>query len=225
MQRSATQQCSEALSHTVGPVWNSPSSAQHTAQRTMNVLVRGEVAGGDSSYGAPSPVRRQSKQTSEGTVLTPRYAFGVTGPVRDNVGVVTIPDSRSDSSSLAVEYLVHPIGQQIGLYRVEDGSMQFFSGRAKNVREVLAMTVSPNKRSVAVCERVSDAATGQVSVYSASDCKRIRTLTHPLKGDFVSCAFSGDGKLLAAVGASDSDSSFLAGELKEAYGVCTQACV
>lgn len=42
---------------------------------------------------------------------------------------------------------------QVALHRIDDGSMKFLTGRQKNVREVLALSVSPNKRVIAVCER------------------------------------------------------------------------
>lgn len=38
----------------------------------------------------------------------------------------------------------------------------------------------------------------QVSVYLVANCKRIRTMLFPGKGDFVTCAFSGDSKWLVA---------------------------
>lgn len=40
----------------------------------------------------------------------------------------------------------------------------------------------------------------QVSVYLVGNCKRIRTMLFPGRGDFVSCCFSGDSKWLATVG-------------------------
>lgn len=39
------------------------------------------------------------------------------------------------------------------MHRVDDGSMKFLVCRQKNVREILALCVSPNKRIIAVCER------------------------------------------------------------------------
>jgi hypothetical protein len=151
--------------------------------------------------------RRHSRPASDGAVLSARYAFGVTGPVRDNVGFVMLPDTSVADSALSLEHLVHPVGQQLALYRIEDGSMQFFTGKARNVREVLAMALAPNKRTVAVCERTDEPGTAQVSVYHVANCKRIRTLTHPMRGDFVSCCFSGDSKLLAAVGTGEGDTA------------------
>ena len=69
------------------------------------------------------------------------------------------------------------------------------------------MAVAPNKRAIAVCERTDEPGTAQVSVYHVANCKRMRTLTHPLRGDFVSCCFSGDSKLLAAVGTGEGDAA------------------
>lgn len=42
---------------------------------------------------------------------------------------------------------------KVALHRVDDGSMKFLVCRQRNVREILALCVSPNKRVVAVCER------------------------------------------------------------------------
>lgn len=39
------------------------------------------------------------------------------------------------------------------MHRVDDGSVKFLVQRQKNVREILALCVSPNKRVIAVCER------------------------------------------------------------------------
>lgn len=39
------------------------------------------------------------------------------------------------------------------MHRVDDGSMKFLVSRQRNVREVLALCVSPNKRVIAVCEK------------------------------------------------------------------------
>lgn len=40
----------------------------------------------------------------------------------------------------------------------------------------------------------------QVSVYYVANCKRIRTMLFPGKGDFVTCCFSGDSKWLVTAG-------------------------
>jgi len=39
------------------------------------------------------------------------------------------------------------------MHRVDDGSMKFLVSRQRNVREILALSVSPNKRIIAVCEK------------------------------------------------------------------------
>lgn len=40
----------------------------------------------------------------------------------------------------------------------------------------------------------------QVSVYHVANCKRIRTMFFPGRGDFVTCCFSGDAKWLVTAG-------------------------
>lgn len=135
------------------------------------------------------------------------------------------------------------------MHRVDDGSMKFLVSRQRNVREVLALCVSPNKRVIAVCEKgrtpeedpgsaqvstntccphavnrlcrtmqcstnlnvvvcgvykyscsyvksAPSLLTPQVSVYLVANCKRIRTMLFPGKGDFITCCFSGDNKWL-----------------------------
>ncbi|CAM9422149.1 unnamed protein product, partial [Choristocarpus tenellus] len=141
---------------------------------------------------------------SDGTFILPRHAFGVEGPIQDNVAFVAIPDPDTEGGGLMLEYLVHPVGQQIALYRVDDGSMKFLQGRQKNVREILALSVSPNKRVIAVCEKGrqpgEDPGSAQVSVYHVASFKRIRTMLFPGRADFLTCCFSGDNKWLLTIG-------------------------
>ncbi|CAM9819281.1 unnamed protein product [Pylaiella littoralis] len=152
--------------------------------------------------------RQQQQQTtkshrtiqSDGTFLTLRHAFGVEGGIRNNVAFVTVPDPEADGAGLMLGYLLHPVGQQVAMHRVDDGSMRFLVSRQRNVRAILALCVSPNKRIIAVCERgrtpEEDPGSAQVSVYLVASCKRIRTMLFPGRGDFISCCFSGDNKWL-----------------------------
>lgn len=56
------------------------------------------------------------------------------------------------------------------MHRVDDGSMKFLVSRQKNVREILALCVSPNKRVIAVCEkgRAPDEDPGSAQVHKQS---------------------------------------------------------
>lgn len=42
----------------------------------------------------------------------------------------------------------------MALYRIDDGSMKFLPCHQRNVHEILALCVSPNKKVIAVCEKV-----------------------------------------------------------------------
>lgn len=50
---------------------------------------------------------------SDGTFLTLRHAFGVTGGIRNNVAFVAVPDPDGPDSRLMIGYLVHSVGQQV----------------------------------------------------------------------------------------------------------------
>ncbi|CAB1097150.1 unnamed protein product [Ectocarpus sp. CCAP 1310/34] len=161
----------------------------------------------DSMGGGGGGSKRQHQGTkyhrtlqSDGTYLTLRHAFGVEGGIRDNVAFVTVPDPDAEGAGLMLGYLLHPVGQQVAMHRVDDGSMKFLVSRQRNVREILALCVSPNKRVIAVCEKgrapEEDPGSAQVSVYLVANGKRIRTMLFPGRGDFITCCFSGDSKWL-----------------------------
>lgn len=40
------------------------------------------------------------------------------------------------------------------MYRIDDGSMKFLPCHQRNVHEILALCVSPNKKVIAVCEKI-----------------------------------------------------------------------
>lgn len=63
---------------------------------------------------------------------------------------------------------------EVAMHRVDDGSMKFLVSRQRNVREILALSVSPNKRVIAVCEkgRSPDEDPGSAQVRDRHDCCR-----------------------------------------------------
>lgn len=67
--------------------------------------------GGDKKRQGTAKYHRTSQ--SDGTFLTLRHAFGVTGGVRNNVAFVAVPDPDSHDSRLMIGYLVHSVGQQV----------------------------------------------------------------------------------------------------------------
>lgn len=68
--------------------------------------------------------------------------------------------------------LWHRYVQQVAMHRVDDGSMKFLVSRQRNVREVLALCVSPNKRVIAVCEkgRTPEEDPGSAQVWTSIFC-------------------------------------------------------
>ena len=84
------------------------------------------------------------------------HAHGLVGMVRNNVELLTIKDEHG----MGRDHVLHPVGQGLGLLRLEDQRMCFIEGtnsrtnRPGAVRSVLSMTISPSRKDVAICERV-----------------------------------------------------------------------
>lgn len=77
---------------------------------------------------------------------------------------LTLPDGKM---IYILEYI-----RQVAMHRVDDGSMKFLVSRQRNVREVLALCVSPNKRVIAVCEkgRTPEEDPGSAQVWCGLTC-------------------------------------------------------
>jgi len=144
-----------------------------------------------------SSVRKRDVAMQDGVTLKFKQAFGVNGPIRDNVMFVRTPDDFSKEK----EVLMYPVGQKVAMYSPEDGKQTFLNGdkRNSNARSVLGLAQSPNKKFIAVCEKCGPTDGAQVSVFYISTCNRIRTMIFPSKGDFSSVVFSGDSKMLVTV--------------------------
>lgn len=74
-----------------------------------------------------------------------------------------------------------------------------------NVREILAFTISPSKKVLAVSEKKvpsqkgTDQSTSQISIYHTQSHLRVRSINNPNKAHYTSICFSGDSKYLIGV--------------------------
>jgi len=87
------------------------------------------------------------------------HAHGVDRTViRNNAELVTI----ADESGVGREHVIYPTGQGLGLLRVDDLRMAFVGGSNSRTwkpgatKQILAMQLSPNRKHVAICERVTE---------------------------------------------------------------------
>ena len=84
------------------------------------------------------------------------HAHGLTGMIRNNVEMLTIKDEHG----MGRDHVLQPVGQGLGVMRLEDQRMCFIEGsnsrtnRPGAVRSVISMTISPNRKDEAICERV-----------------------------------------------------------------------
>ena len=59
----------------------------------------------------------------DGAKLIYRHAFGVHGPIRNNVEFVTF----ADDTGVQKEHVVHPVGQHVAMYRMEVSNVAGYS--------------------------------------------------------------------------------------------------
>lgn len=96
--------------------------------------------------------------------------------------------------------MVHPVGQHVCLYHIEDREMQFLQ-KSRNVKQVLAISVAPKRNVIAVCESAESGP--QVSVFHVATRNRMRTMASNAGlngGLFTSCCFTNDSKFLVTQG-------------------------
>lgn len=120
------------------------------------------------------------------SAIIPRLAFGYRGAVKDN------PQYAEDGS------LIYVAGHNIIIHSVDGKTQKIISGSAE-AECITAITVSTNKRLLAVAERAEKAI---VTIYDLSTLKKRKTLIAADAGskDYVSLCFSPDGKTLLAQG-------------------------
>ena len=107
--------------------------------------------------------------------LAYKHAFGVHGPVRNNVEIITAQDEHGSPK----DHLLHPVGQHLALLRLEDHEMKFLSLKGvkeKGAREIVSIALAPNRKVVAACERcVAAGSRGR----AGADAGRPRRRTRP----------------------------------------------
>jgi len=95
--------------------------------------------------------------------------------------------------------VLYPQGRTLARLNVETNAMTFLSGGERGGLPV-AVALAPSRKMVAVCEQRKGDGHPVIGLYDLAKTRRLRTLTYAANGSrFVSAAFSGDGKQLAAV--------------------------
>jgi hypothetical protein len=156
-----------------------------------------------------SPVKKKasdddSKNSGSLAKIDLKYAFGSSVTNFDSVltyGVATGGDKESN------DRLVYRVGKQICVLDPENGNQQFFTGRGRNVTNVLHFAISPNQKYICMCESLRQdgkddmgvLGTAQISVYSLLNFSKLKTLSHPSHSEFISVSFCGDPRYIAAL--------------------------
>ena len=122
-------------------------------------------------------------------LLMPAHAFGLTANVQNNVIAV-------DETTVC-----YPVGRAIVLYNTDTKKMAFVREGTNDKGEITALALSPSKKYLAACERAEHA---QVSIYHVASQRRTKVLPQGgaldvASSEFITAAFSGDSKMLAAV--------------------------
>eukprot|EP01112_Ceratiomyxa_fruticulosa_P006377 TRINITY_DN17176_c0_g1_i1.p1 TRINITY_DN17176_c0_g1~~TRINITY_DN17176_c0_g1_i1.p1 ORF type:complete len:270 (-),score=52.50 TRINITY_DN17176_c0_g1_i1:611-1420(-) len=126
---------------------------------------------------------------NSGAVLTPYHSFGIQGRVKDCIFY------------LDANHVVFPVGRFIAIANLDSKEMSFLPEHETGgkVKSVLAMALTPNKKYLALSERLLDSH-AQVSIINLSTLKRQRVLPFTESKEVVSICFSGDGRYLVAQG-------------------------
>lgn len=119
--------------------------------------------------------------------LVPTHAFGVHGPIRDNILVY-----KHDRGA---NRFIFPVGNQLVTFDPKDNQMEFFDRKKYHHGHMAAMALSPSQKIVATAfcgNNVGDGA--QIHIYKTLNRKKITTLSHRSKIN--SICFSGDSRYL-----------------------------
>lgn len=112
----------------------------------------------------------------QGITVSPRFIFGINGELKNNLFL--LEDHR----------IVYTAGHNVVVYNTEDKSQYFYSG-SEGTKGITAISLSPGKKHIAICERGAKA---QCSIFDTATSRRRKTLTaNELSStDFISVAFS-----------------------------------
>jgi len=118
--------------------------------------------------------------------LLPRHVFGLKGDVKDNIHYI-------DESTV-----IYPAGHNTVMYHLEQKTQKFIPGTV-DTEGITSIAISSSRKFVAVAEKAEK---GMITVYDLHTLKRRKVLSTSDCGskEYVSMAFSPDGKLLIAQG-------------------------
>ena len=119
--------------------------------------------------------------------LVPTHAFGIHGPIRDNILVY-----KHDRDT---KRFIFPVGSQLVSFDPKDNQMEFFDMKKNHHGPMTAMALSPSQKVVATAScgnNLSDGA--QIHIFKTLNRRRITTLPHRSKIN--SICFSGDSRYL-----------------------------
>jgi WD40 repeat protein len=138
----------------------------------------------ENAKGGPSP---SVAPAPDGTSLKFAHALGFRQVANKSV-------AHADDESL-----VYLIGKHVTVFNHETRTHRFILKNPK-AAAIVAFCLSPNRRYIALSERLTEDDVVQVSVYNVATATRVRTLplTHPSKSPVVALDFSRDNKFLAA---------------------------
>eukprot|EP00854_Cymbomonas_tetramitiformis_P012413 gene12413-14666_t len=120
------------------------------------------------------------------STLIPRHVFGLKGDVRENIHYI-------DESTV-----LYPAGHNTVLYSTEQKIQKFIPGTV-DTQGITAIAVSASRKFVAVAEKADKAI---ITIFDLHTLKRRKVLSSADTGsqEYVSIAFSPDGKIIAAQG-------------------------
>lgn len=134
-----------------------------------------------------------------GVNATVKHAFGSCPIMKNGIQSFSSLIGEKESS----DRVVFRVGRQLCIYNSEGQQQQFLQSVPHGTVDVLSYCISSNNRYIAISESLrldkDDDGHAQVSIYSATSLQRLKTLTHPSSGEFISVTFCGDVKYVATL--------------------------
>jgi WD40 repeat protein len=119
--------------------------------------------------------------------VTPTHAFGIHGPIRDNIVIY-----KHDRDK---EGVIFPVGSQLVAFDPEENKMNFFERKQNDNDAITALALSSTKNQVVAAAFYGSSNDGaQIRICKTNNRQNISTLLHRSKIN--SMCFSGDSKLL-----------------------------